>query len=146
MIRMPDCSFSAGIVFLSVSAALFGISPSAKGKPHRLHTDTWIGLTSPHCLHFELVIERSEIPMLSNPTSELRRRRESKQASPDQLSYETSRYIGTRVQRFAGPRRTPRFSLLPLKIVFGFDVDLVTDHLVTGGNSNQFPTLGAKCF
>src|SRR5216117_722467 len=77
MIRMPDCSFSAGIVFLSVSGGLFGISPAAKGKPHRLHTDTWIGLTSPHCLHFELVIERSEIPMLSNPTVDLTRRIQS---------------------------------------------------------------------
>src|SRR5436190_5084041 len=89
MIRMPDCSFSAGIVFLSVSGGLFGISPAAKGKPHRLHTDTWIGLTSPHCLHFELVIERSEIPMLSNPTVELTRRRESKHPPPHQASCET---------------------------------------------------------
>src|SRR5256885_2624010 len=101
MLRMPDCSFSAGIVFLSVPGGLFGISPSAKGKPHRLHTDTWIGLTSPHCLHFELVIERSEIPMLSNPTIELTGRGGLHPTfeSSNQVEKEA---IGAPVQRFVG--------------------------------------------
>src|SRR5207248_2681256 len=100
---MPDCSFSAGIVFLSVSGGLFGISPAAKGKPHRLHTDTWIGLTSPHCLHFELVIERSEIPMLSNPTVELTRR--ANQSTLRRTKQVAKHAPAARVQRFVMPRR-----------------------------------------
>jgi hypothetical protein len=35
---------------------VFAMPSAVKEKPHRLHADTWIGLTSPHCLHFELVI------------------------------------------------------------------------------------------
>src|SRR5438874_8893800 len=41
----------------------------------------------------------------SDITVGLTRRREFIQASPDQLSYETSRCIGTRVQRFGTPLR-----------------------------------------
>src|SRR5256885_1153801 len=41
---------------------------------------------------------------VSSPTLELTRRRESRRPPPDQVSYEASRYIGTRVQRFVGLR------------------------------------------